>query len=398
MSQSVKKANPPKIKVSYYNKAHKELLLKTPKANKIIDLVEKGYFLNEDFWVYSVFTEQAEYFEFQTFDDLSSLWIDLYKYTGRFFDLDNETIKAKFPSDKYKGNQLTERIGVAGGLSLISYIHDLTEADWRVIPVTNTKDLDFEIASDGKNIIEVECKGSFAKDDNISSSISKHKSDIEEKKKEQRKEGNKNLLYGVITSFSDDENIMAHSRLLDPESYTKYDDPYKLRILSRLRFYLEEIRKFSRSHFLIALANRIVAIQVSNGDSYKNFDKLPLINAREEVFNYPISLENNKSIITSKSENGFGDVLRHNDEYFIFGFDKQIIDMLIKQDFEELIKYKKSPKTFPATIDAKIKKKNKFMHITLHGDLQMNSAGRIVGIANDGKKDTKFDLGLIPTA
>lgn len=390
MSQVPKKATSPKIKVSYYNKDHEQLLLQTPNADKIIKLVEKGYYLNEDFWVYSVFTDQAGYDGFKTFDDLSSLWIDQYKYTGRYFDLENKTIKAKLPSDKYRGSQLTERIGVAGGLSLVSYIHDLTEADWRVIPITGTKDLDFEIASDGKNIVEVECKGSFAKDNNISSSISNHKSDIEEKKKEQRRLGNKNVLYGVITSFSDDENIIAHSRLLDPESYTEYDDPYKSRILSRLGFYLIEIRKFSRSHFLIALANRISVIQASTKDSYKSFNKLPLINAKEEIFNYPISLENNKSIITSSTDNGFGDVLIHNDEYFVFGFDREIIEMLIKQDFEELVGYKKIPKTFPAVIEAKIKKADKFMSITLHGNLQMNSAGRIVGVANISKKDIEY--------
>jgi hypothetical protein len=369
------KKHAPKIKVSYYNKTHKKLLEKTPKFSEIDSLVQQGYYINEDFWIYSMFTDKKDYDGFRTFDDITEIWMEQYKYTGRYINLSHETVKAKLPGETYSGLSITERIGVAGGLSVISSIHDLTEADWEVIPISKTKDLDFEIASDGKNIIEVECKGTYGDTSLVSSSMSQQKTDIEEKKQVQRAEGNKNLLYGVITSFSKEEKIMAHSRLLDPVSNTEYDDPYKLRILSRLKFYLKEIRKFSRSHFLIALANRINVISSTKGNSYLDFDKLALVNASDSVFKYPISLENNKSIINSSNNTGFGNIAHYdNEEYFVFGFDRKIVEILINQDFLEIVNYKTTPETFSANIEGKIKEKDskKAMPIKLNGNLQVN--------------------------
>lgn len=60
--------------------------------------------------------------------------------------------------------EVTEHVGEAIGLSVINKIHDLTEADWQVIPSRGGRgakpSFDFHLASDNHNLIEVENKGS----------------------------------------------------------------------------------------------------------------------------------------------------------------------------------------------------------------------------------------------
>lgn len=383
----MRKMKTPKIKVSFYNKKHMKLLEKNvPEHFEAINtVVEKGHYLNEDFWIYSVFYHQYDFDGYRTFQELSELWVDFYNLTKRYFESENETVRAKLPSGKFKGLDFSERIGVAGGLSLISKIHGLTEADWNIIPISGKKDLDYEISSDGKNIIEVECKGSFVPDDKITSTVSKHKKSIKEKK-EAKREGNSsdNILYGVITTYSDNDNYVAHSRILDPVSDRKYESPYKLRILSRLSFYLKEIGLISNAHFLIALANRIRDIHSLDNDSYLHLNGVPLIKANGDKFDFPVSLSLNKSIVTSNLYPSFGDMKEINDnEYLFFGFDKEIIKILINQDFSELLKYHKKPVTFNSKLEGKIKKQNsnKVISLDLLGHLHQNSAGRVIGIA-----------------
>ncbi|MBK1986648.1 hypothetical protein A0J48_003675 [Sphaerospermopsis aphanizomenoides BCCUSP55] len=251
----------PSIKVSFYNEEHRKLLENTPKYELITKLVEDGFDCsNEDLWTYGLFREQKPIFGFNSYEELKSKLPKRWGYIEDYFDLNADTIRAKYHGSDNQDKSLTETLGIGVALALISHIHGLTQADWNIIPPHNSqklKDLDFCIASDGEQFIEVEAKGSYAETNKNSNSIYTMKSDIEAKKQVQRtKANNNNILYGVITSYSSNPEVMAHCRILDPPVVYEFNNPRKMRLLSRLSFYLQQLNLLSRANYLIALANR----------------------------------------------------------------------------------------------------------------------------------------------
>lgn len=64
--------------------------------------------------------------------------------------------------------RISEHVGEAVGLSVMNRIHDITEADWRIIPARSGRaakpSFDFQLASDNHHLIEVENKGSSVAD------------------------------------------------------------------------------------------------------------------------------------------------------------------------------------------------------------------------------------------
>ncbi|OCC14149.1 hypothetical protein DBT_2453 [Dissulfuribacter thermophilus] len=262
-------------------------------------------------------------------------------------------------------------------MSLISHIHGLTHADWIIKNVTHEyKDLDFYIASNSNSIIEVECKGTF-KDPKIKPS--RQKRSIEEKKKAQRdlESNGEKILYGVIVSYYNQEDELARFRLLDPESDNQYTNPFKLRIQSRLFFYLSLLNLFSKSHFLIALANRLRILKALEADQIKKLNSIPLINSRGKVFDFPISLDLHRTPLPNKDYIGVIFKNTRSDNYYFFGLHRNIINILIKQNFSEIAQFRFQPKTEKVPFfEAHIKNEKRF----LTGQIMMSSSGIALGI------------------
>ena len=103
-----------------------------------------------------------------------------------------------------------------------------------------------EFASDTKNIIQVENKGSVISDNKVTSlhpNIKSQKKKIDDKKKYIKElEENKNypfeanIRYGTITSVDFEENSRPKCWLLDPPVGKIEYNATKLRIINRLRF------------------------------------------------------------------------------------------------------------------------------------------------------------------
>ncbi|NIR06608.1 MAG: hypothetical protein GTN82_14400 [Candidatus Aminicenantes bacterium] len=329
------------IKVDYYNEKNKDLLSQLSCIKSLNELVESGLkFKEEEFLTYTVFMEQMNLKGWRTYSELKKLLPPRAVIFKQYFDLDNGTIKSRFTGSKMNKVQ-TQSAGVGAALTLVSRLYGLTEADWEIIPVKKYKDLDFEIAikgseiaSTGEEIIQVEAKGTIIEDYNISQSIVNAKKSIEEKKETQRTQyDNKNTLIGVIAGFPHENNLDAICRVLDPPPYEINEDPYKYKLLARLYFYWRQISLISKSHVLLALINRIQDIATLS--DFRELSAQPLLNHRGEVFERPVSLFFSRSIVGQ--DLGFGEVFPINkDEFFFYGFDSEIIDLLIKQDFKEI--------------------------------------------------------------
>lgn len=395
------------IKTSIYNKKHKRLFEQNSQYPTLKEFEDKEQNIStEDFLTYCLFKEQKHYDGYKTFSDFKKKLPGRIDLLSDYLNLDSPTITANFP-DAQTQQIVTEHVGIGAGLSIISSLHGLTEADWNIIPVTKTKDLDYsiQVSSDGKNIIEVECKGTFEDPAIKSPSISNMRKHIENKKTAQREgQGNDNLLYGVITSYCNDIQKTAHSRLLDPISDNNYEDPEKLRLLSRLYFYLQELNNISKSHFLIALSSRLQTLRVIDNAGFDSLNDVPLIKADGEPFTFPVSYEFGKTRIPQFS--AFANVYKvGGNKYFLYGFCDEIVSTIIKQNYSKITKMSFVPKTIQTSIAAKIPKKDVekdtyfhdasagFVEQRLYGKAIKTSAGRVFGIFRYGsdKKDIKIN-------
>lgn len=181
-----------KLEISYYNEKHKILLEGAPFQSKLEDAIKNGIEISKDeFAVYTIFREQKQRPGWITYAELKEKMPSRLNAFSDYFDLSTGTITSKFSDSAEYDNTHTESAGVGVALSIVSKLYDLTEADWQKIPISNNKDMDFEIASDGNNMIEIEAKGTISNAEKPTSNISNHKRDIEEKKS--------NNVQGVVT-------------------------------------------------------------------------------------------------------------------------------------------------------------------------------------------------------
>ena len=383
-----------KIKVSVYNDAHRNLLeSSSPIYDKIQNIDRKDIEISrEDFLIYSLFKEQKNYPGFKTFADLKKKLPNRIGWLNDYLSQDSPTITAAFDNAQVQ-KQITENVGIGAGLSVISHLHGLTDADWENIPDSTQKDTDYSISSDGKNIIEVECKGTFADPDLKISSVSNMRKDIEDKKSFQRShESNDNLLYGVITSYDANPDKLPHCRILDPISDNEYDSPWKLRLLSRLRFYLRELNLISQSPLLVALSNKLQTLNHLSDEEIKKTDNLPLSKADGEPLPFPVSFDLHKTRVLGE-HSGFGNVVKvDQNQYLFYGYCDEVITKLITQNYSEIMHMKFPTKSYNIHIHAVLRKrdiepntdfrelKRDYVEQQLYGEIQRTSSGRLFGI------------------
>ena len=383
--------------VELYNDTHKELLKANCSAyGQIESLVNTGLEMEkEELFSYAIFVEQKPGIAgWESYQDLQSELPNFRRAWERNFDFSRGTVHANFDKSSINPNH-KEAMGVGGALSFASKIFGLTEPDWQKIPISQTKDLDFEIASTGTEFVQVEAKGTVVPDYS-KSHLSEPKRSIESKKKVQRKKrSNNNTMLGVIAAISNNTDLTAKCIVLDPPSVDIFLDPYKYKLLARLYFYWREIHLLSRAHFLEVLVNRINSIQRT--DDYKSLDGLPLLNSRGEEHHVPDSLFETRSSVYGRS--AFGEVFPLEDgQFFFYGFDKDTVEALIKQDFSSLntLSFKSRMET-DVRVSAKIprrllggfemefkydednEKEENRKTISMIGDLVHTSCGRVLG-------------------
>jgi len=329
-----------KLKVEYYGNEHEKMLSKLSCATELTKVVKNGLLIPEqDFLVYSLFREQKRMAGWKTYKELAEKVPSRLEIFNDYFGIENGYLYSKFSSSNDTDKTMTEAVGVGTSLSLASIIYGLTEADWEKIPVTKNKDLDFQIASTGQEIVELESKGAIVTNTNYKREISGRANDIHKKKSQQRnKHDNNNTLLGIIATIPITKGQETVCQILDPEGDNIEISPRKYKLLARLLYYYREFRILTRAHFLISLVNRIQAIQVS--EDYDSFDNQPLLNIDNEPFiNITPSLKISKSVV----EDGlaFGEIISlGNNNYYYYGFLFSIIDILINQGFSNILAFR----------------------------------------------------------
>lgn len=345
---------------------------------------------------------------------------DYWRTLNDFFKHDTETYRfnSVYPDNNEQTSD-SEGIGVAGGLTVISAHHGLTEADWERIPISQHKDFDYEIASTGTSFIFLECKGTITSDNlTKSSAVYAHKAGIADKKRIQRPanlSAKDDIYYGVIT-VADPANHLR-SWFVDPPAPETRDDPRKYKLLARLYFYYYNLNAlYQHSSFVVALINRIKTLEVAS--NYIEFDKLPLIKANgEEYSGSTLFLQNfgiEQEYITALV---FGKVVligepNRNGQLLFFGFLREILDILTKQVIEDVLQYDttiqqnryskidrflesadregitikvqvgiNSPEAkFITTLRPDSKPHGSYLHLSCVIDLQISAAGRAFGL------------------
>ncbi|BAH74623.1 hypothetical protein [Solidesulfovibrio magneticus] len=347
-----------KITLQYYNKTHRELLSNYPSFKTIDQLVTTGCDIPfaEFFTYYLFYKKRPNLSGYDSYESISRK-IDLaHKELDGFILLNNKSIVAN-PVALPLNNAMTERIGEGIGLSVVNKIHGLTGADWRKIPEQNKfKTLDYEIASDGNNIIQIETKGNCSNDNTEkNSSISSHKKSIEEKKKQVRSKSQQTpLMYGTIAAVSSNSHPIR-CWILDPEP-TPYDrSPQETKLLNRLSYLSAWTSYISpRSNLSATLLNRTNLID--NAKDPFEFDNIPLLNSHREPFNqYRIGGKYNidtfflgKSYVINHNYTGIVRFSGINCFVFI-GISEDVVKYAVYQKYEEILHFQKE--AFSSTVE-----------------------------------------------
>ncbi len=357
-----------RLDIKFYNKKEEnDFEQNYPNEFTIIEpLVKKGYLKipYEDFQTYFLFKHQ---FDSHAPDFFRVQNLKLFKNWGIFedyfeFDKTKEKFYSKTPSSN--GNpEISESVGIAGALSASSNIFlNITQADWRKIPVLKTKDFDFNhLASDGKKYIIVESKGSMVIDNtnHLDSSLQSHKTGIHKKKIDPNFKSKysraTDFFYGVITATDMSNHVVA--RFVDPPLFSEIPmSPSKYKLLARLYYYFDYVRIISsRSHIALLLANRLR--DITESDSYEQFDGRVLMNSSFESLSISESFIHSKSY--SEDKNTIGKVqIVDNDKLLFIGLHRDIFDIIIKQNFSQISAFKVISSTQTQTLICRLNAKD----------------------------------------
>jgi len=360
------------LNVNYYNQKEKELFKKYPNHEKIESIVNNEVIISKgEFIAYLMFTQQHDKAGWRTYEDLCKRTEKWLSDIDEYISYDEGSILSQVSANVMKAPGLTERIGVSLGLNVVNKLHELNEADWAITgneyhPLTGKRlpDFDYEIlvASDGHKFIQVENKGSVAKDNKLkSSSVSQSYSSIKRKKEDilerEKKKGiskHENLYYGTIGVL--DQKKTAQVWLVDPPAFNIEWDPYKYKVISRLTFYLKTFKEVNVQPRLIRLLIQRIKLLIESED-ITTFNKSRLISQKEILRKFV-----KKNHFASFGNNiAFGQTLEINSENrksrFLSMLTKEAIKMVVDQDFDQIIKYNfqldNDVKSFGFTISSK---------------------------------------------
>ena len=364
-----------KVSVSYYDDFHKKEFSTYPNSGNIKKVVEGPTSIQkEEFLTYLLFVEQKNVAGFKYYNELKNKIPSRINFFEDYIKFTKESVTATFIG---KDNKITERIGVAISLCLMNLLHNLHEADWEFIPEKPGRGghptFDFIISSDGKKFIQVESKGSTVEDNTKKTGLGGHIKSIDRKKKYLKEEEkkrkipkHKNLAYGVIGVLDNRPNSIAKSWMLDPPAFQLQINPRKYKLISRLIFYWENLRGISsRSTILTALINRITTLQTI--EDYQVLDRQSLLNSNGETIQILAGSFYTKSVIkgtnitieTGNSDNTIGKLYQmpEKNKLFYIGFLRDVFEMLIEQDFNRILNFKKPNKIVNERILCRVSEK-----------------------------------------
>lgn len=407
-----------KVEVAFYDAAEKVKLLAYPTASVMEVLVAKPLEIPKaEFLTYYLFHRiklgTEGYRDYDSVAQKVHLWLGA---IGECIDYDAGSVRTPHGATQQL-TEVSEHVGEAIGLSVMNRIHGLTEADWA--PITEQRgrnakpSFDFQIASDGRQFVQVETKGSSAADNRVlSDAVKAQKRKIDEKKAklaELAKKGEDpnpaSLRYGTIAVVDSRKDGNVRCLLTDPPADQVDEDPAVFRLLTRMRRLRDWISFLSpRSPFAAALATRVAGLEamknpfeldcvpLSRGNS-KPFDIEPygMLNSRHSTF------MSSKSRVTDGPAGGV--VIQLSDsELFFIGIREELLVMAATQNSKEIIHYKSGVDTIKKTIECTFsagrypslnlprsitdsaKKSGGYVHFPLNGTLNYSPEGLVFGI------------------
>ncbi len=349
-----------KIKISFYDTDQRDLIEKHfPQDFALLEPLEDGFIKVplEDFQTYSFFKHQTDADGYRTFLDLSKVshnWSEYFLYFK--YDPSTENLTNIYPG-RIDGTNIPETLGIAGGLSVASSIHGLTQADWHNIGIKKHKDFDFRrLACINDRYINVEAKGTINEDNaKKSPAVSNHKKLILGKKSDPKfstkYDYTQDSCLGIIT-VADRKNSLQ-SWIVDPIFDVQNIQPRKLKLIKRLNFYYSILRLISkRSYITIVLANRIKILeQVTD---FESLSKIPLMNSNFDKLSLSSSFINSRASNGDKSVIGKSIIIKKNELFFI-GIHINFINTIISQNTEEILELSNKSNTSIQVINCRIK-------------------------------------------
>lgn len=375
-----------KVSVSYYNDREKENF-KSPKYDDIrtfLDSMPGDISIPEDeFKGYMMFPEQDDSEEGSvSFEQLSKRIGSRFGDFNENLDIKN-SINAILSPQRMNVKNYTESIGVSLGLCIANKMYGLTKADWKKIPEKSNKTLDFKIASTGEKYIQVENKGVVKENANTKNKLfAKYKS-IKEKKTTEG-ENSDDVLFGTIAVI-DKENT-AKVWLVDPEPIHMNMEPKKYKLLARLYYYLDEFRDIGLNESIIkSLSTRIT--QITKEKDYLRYDNqsLDFNDIEGNVYGY---IKNRLFFAVLDTNFGFGNAhlikYKGQDYFYLVAFSKEVIDLIISQNFNDILKYTYTPRTIEMNINVSFSEKDVEPE-TYTQTIAQTSDGKLFGLLRKGK-------------
>jgi hypothetical protein len=360
------------IDVAFYDETQREILLTYPTAAAIREIVEHGIEIpTAEFLAYYLFHRKRlgspEYRDYNAIG--RKLNVAITSLDG-CIEFNGHSINTASGVHRQL-NEISEHIGEAVGLSVVSRIHGLIEADWSPIPEEGgrgaARTFDYNLASDGNQFVQVENKGSSVVDNRrLSSPIYTHKHNIEEKKATLRAPDFlimhphvHSIRYGTISAVDPRRDGNVKCWLLDPPAEPIEDTPRRRRLLQRMSFLRDWISFISpRSQLASALSTRLADLE-SLQDPFE-LDGIPLRRGNNELFDYePFAIYgygyhsvfmSNKSRVVDGPAGGIVVKLSDN-TLFLAGIQENLLKLATDQDFESVMAFKAESTTIRKTVE-----------------------------------------------
>jgi len=405
-----------KVDVAFYDEIEEQKLLKYPTANAIKKIVSKEIDIPiAEFLTYYLF--HRKYLHTPQYQDYYAIEKNIYQALAHL----DGCITFSGPSihtvegAAHQLNEVSEHIGESIGLSVISKIHGLIQTDWALIEPKRGRGapptFDFQIASDGTQLIQTETKGSSVENNTIlTASIKKHKKDISDKKttlNELVKKGldpyPANIRYGTITSVDPLKQGNVRCWLVDPPPEDIRTNPKYFKLINRLNSLLNWILLISpHSQLTPVLATRLRDLKILINPFELN--NMPLLKSNSEPFTFKeIDFFGHTTFTTNKSRvvNGpaGGVTIQLSDNFlFLLGIREELLQIVADQNFDEINSFKAEVDTvhkrvecvfskqrferltLPSSIKKEVKENSGYFKFFLEGDIHYSSTGIVFGI------------------
>jgi len=346
-----------RVEIEYYSKVEKGKLLNYPSAAEIQALVANGIDIPmTEFLTYYLFHRRRPGKPgWQDYDQIARRIGIAITHIDEWIDFNGTSIS--WPVDVgHQEHDITEHIGESIGLSVIGRLHGLTVMDWDRIPEQHgpnaLRTFDYQLASDGRRVVQLEAKGSATSDNTVlTSAVRSHRQNITDKKTNIIKNRDypypADLRYGTITVLGQNAISPVKCLLVDPEPEGNEERARKLRLVQRMRFLRDWIVFVSpRSQLASALNTRLASLEELEDPFQLN--GIPLRKGNGEFFDYDAgafflrghsSFFANKSRITDGPAGGIT-IQLPDGNFFLLGIREELLELAANQELDNVLEYK----------------------------------------------------------